>query len=80
MQQLNEQAARNARKVIGRLTGLRVESVSWINRTTNLTFAALVVYDQEQYMRALDWLTDPRNPFIVVKETPTRIFIAAKEA
>jgi hypothetical protein len=74
---LNEAAARQARKVISQLTGLEVESVAWIRRHEDLEFAALVFYNDDQYERALEFLTDPRHSFHVVRETATRIFIAA---
>lgn len=75
--ELNEQAARRVRKIISQLTGLQVESVPFIQRRENLEFAALVLRTEGDETTALEWLTEPRNPYRVTRQTPTRIFIAA---
>lgn len=77
-----------ARKIL-RGFGLTVEAVSWVHRRDD-EFAALVTANEkgfeDQYLRVLEVLTDPRCPFRVVREhvgrydTRTYVAFAAKEA
>jgi hypothetical protein len=72
---INEAAAKKIRKIISEGTGLEIHSVAFIHRTTNLEFAAIVIRTSYDRQRAEEFLTDPRCPFMVTRETPTRIFI-----
>lgn len=77
---LNEAAARKTRQMIKQFTGLRVESVAFIQRGCNLEFAAIIVHSDRERTAAEEFLTDPRCPFVVTRETATRIFIAGVES
>ena len=61
-----------ARKILRR--SFFVESVAWIDRWDN-EFAALVIGHErpDEYEKALEWLTTPGCPVIVVRERTGRL-------
>lgn len=60
---------------------LTVDSVAWVQRSTDGEFAAFVVADPKetdfawQRERVYEFMSDPQNPFFITRETATRIFI-----
>jgi hypothetical protein len=75
--QINEAAARKIRKILAQLVGVQVEAVAWIQRSTNLEFAAFVVRGPHDEEKVLEFLTDPRCHYAVTRQTASRIFIEA---
>lgn len=74
---LKDKVAKSTRAIIKAGTGLDVQSVAWIDRSDDLEFAQIVVRNAYDRTRAEEFLTDPRCPFVVSRQTATRIFIAA---
>lgn len=71
-----------------RSVGFETEAVSWIKRSEDTEFAAIVCPTapgfEDVYLRALDFLTDPRQPMRVTREHvgryDIRIYVAASVA
>lgn len=72
---INEAVAKQMRKLIADRFGLWVESVAWIRRQTETEFAAIVVRNERDEERAMEFLTDPRCPVTISRQTATRWFI-----
>lgn len=69
-----EQAERKIRSIIREAVGCKVEAVQWVRAQVEGEFAALVTYgDPSDYVLA--FLTDPKCPVEITRETDTRIFL-----